>query len=244
MPMKILLVDLEVSPTLSWHWGQKMWEEQIIEVVEPSYMLSVGYQWLGEKTQVKALCDFEGYDPNNKCDKDLVKFLRGLLSEAEIVIGQNSDKFDIKYFNTRCIIHKLPPPEPYKTLDTLKINKKHFKFISNKLDVVSSLLGHGRKVEHEGFPLWKKCMSGDLHAWERMKKYNKRDVDLTAEVYLDVLPWIQQVQPVWSGTQCIFCKSTDVIKWGFKCSMKGTFRRHFCRSCSKFFRGAKIINRI
>ena len=241
--MKVLLFDLEVSPTKGWFWGQKMWEENIIKVLEPPYMLSVAYQWLGGKTQVKALCDFKGYNPKKKCDKMLVSFLRDLLSEADLVIGQNSDKFDIRWFNTRCLIHKFPPPKPYKTLDTLKINKKYFRFISNKLDVVAPILGHGRKVEHEGFPLWEKCMAGCPKAWERMKKYNRRDVDLTADIYKDILPWIQQVQPVYDKPKCPKCPG-NLWKRGFETKRDGKYQRLTCNECGSTYCGAKIIQRI
>ena len=242
--MRILVVDIEVSPTKVWVWGQKMWEENVIKVIEAPFMLSVAYQWIGEKTKVVALPDFKGYEHNKKCDKNLIKAFRDLLDEAEIVLGHNSDKFDIKWFNTRCLIHGFKPPSAYKTLDTLKNSKKYFKFISNKLNVIAPILGHGAKVEHEGFPLWEKCMAGDLKAWERMKKYNRRDVELTAEVYQDFLPWIKQVQPIWDRPTCPKCNQPALRKRGFETRKDGKYQRLSCGECGAVIKGAKIINRI
>jgi DNA polymerase elongation subunit (family B) len=240
--MRTLIFDIEVAPTKVYVWGQKMWEENVIKVLEPPYMLCFAYKWLGEKTKTVALPDFKLYNKDKKNDYEVIKALRELLSEADLVIGQNSDKFDIKWFNTRCLLHKLPPPEPYKTLDTLKINKKYFKFISNKLDVVASLLGHGRKMEHEGFPLWEKCMAGCPKAWARMKKYNKRDVDLTAEVYQDILPWNQQVQPVYDKPKCPKCPGY-LWKRGFETKRDGKYQRLTCRDCGATICGAKVITK-
>jgi hypothetical protein len=41
-----------------------------------------------------------------------------------------------------------------------KVAKAHFRFLSNKLDYIVQYLGIGKKVEHEGFGLWRKVMAG------------------------------------------------------------------------------------
>ena len=44
----------------------------------------------------------------------------------------------------------MPPPSPYKTIDTLKIARKYFGFNSSKLDDLGRVLGAGEKVRHGG----------------------------------------------------------------------------------------------
>jgi hypothetical protein len=51
-------------------------------------------------------------------------------------------------------------------------------------------MGLGKKEEHEGFGLWLKCEAGDKAAWKRMRSYNRKDVKLTEDLFLDYLPWI------------------------------------------------------
>jgi DNA polymerase elongation subunit (family B) len=240
---KILVFDIETTPAKVWTWG--LYEQNVIKVIEQPFMLCFSYQWLGDKTKVVALPDFSLYKKNKKDDREVVKALRDLLDQADVVLGQNSDKFDIKWFNTRCITHHLPPPSPYKTIDTLKVSRKYFKWLSNKLDYVGEQLGHGNKMKHEGFGLWEKCIEGDLKAWNQMKRYNKRDVDLTADVYLEYLPWITQTTAIWSSRkECPECKSVHTQRRGELINKLGRFQRHQCMDCSKWFTGTKIIEKV
>lgn len=237
---KLLVMDIETSAALAWVWG--IWEQNVIEVEQDPFMLCFGYQWLGEgKPQVVALPDFPGYQRNKNNDYNLIKILRELLDQADIVLGQNSDAFDIKWFNTRCIIHKIPPPSPFKTIDTLKISRKHFAWLSNKLEFVSKRLGHEGKMHTGGWLLWKQCIKGDLKAWKRMKSYNKRDVIETVKVYKDYLPWISQPTPLWDRTPCPICKSSNVQRRGTYVNLIGKWVKHSCMDCGKCFRGARVI---
>ena len=62
---KILLIDLENTPILSYNWG--LWEQNAIEVKEDWYILCFAYKWLGEKkTRVVALPDFKEYKKDSK----------------------------------------------------------------------------------------------------------------------------------------------------------------------------------
>ena len=241
MKPKIIVFDIETAPALAWVWG--MWEQNVIEVERDPFMLSFAYQWLGGKAEVVALCDFKNYKKDPLNDKELIQKLRDLLDEADIVLGQNSDKFDIKWFNTRCVIHKIPPPSSFKTIDTLKLSKKYFSFMSNKLDFVSKRLGHHGKV-NVGWSVWKGCLNGDAGAWRKMKFYNKRDVVETAKVYREYLPWINRINPVWDRTPCPACKSTNTQRRGESVTSKGKCQRFQCRECAKWFHGAKIIGRV
>jgi hypothetical protein len=38
-----------------------------------------------------------------------------LLDRADVVVGHNADKFDVRKGNARFIAHGLPPPPPYRT---------------------------------------------------------------------------------------------------------------------------------
>ena len=51
-------------------------------------------------------------------------------------------------------------------------------FPSHKLNYLSSELGFGSKLPHEGFEMWKGCMRDEKKWWEIMRKYNRQDVIL------------------------------------------------------------------
>lgn len=155
-------------------------------------MLSVAWKWRGEKTiYSKALPDFPLYQRDKHDDRALVKFLHELFEEADFVIGHNGDNFDIKYSNTRFIVHRLGPPSPKKTRDTLKLSRKFTNTASHRLDSLAQLYGIGGKLPHTGKSLWDDCEDKVYHpkSWALMKRYNEHDVYLLDGLATLLLPW-------------------------------------------------------
>ena len=129
---KILFFDIETAPNMSYVWGQ--WQQDVIDHVQEWYILCFSYKWEGEKkTHVVSLNDFDLYSKDLENDLNVVQKLWELLDEADIVIGHNSDAFDIKKANARFAYHDLGPPSHYQTVDTLKMARRHFKFNSNPI---------------------------------------------------------------------------------------------------------------
>jgi len=234
---KILLYDLETEPNLSYTWGK--WEQNVIAFEKEGGLLSFSAKWLGGKQITKGLCDYK-YKGNKLDDRELTKELHSLISEADVVIAHNGDRFDIKKMNTRFIFHKLSPPEPYKTIDTLKIARNKFAFNSNKLDDLGQFLGVGRKVKHQGFDLWLGCMNGDKKAWATMKRYNKQDVILLENIYKELLPWITNhpnLNVLQATTGCPNCSSDRLQKRGIGFTNKIKIQRYQCMNCGAWTQG-------
>lgn len=244
MKPKILTFDIEISPNVTYCWG--FYEQNVIEVVKPWYVLTIAYKWADEKkARVLKLSDYPLFETDHQDDKDLVKDFWEVLDKADIVVGQNSDAFDIKKMNTRFLLHGLPPPSHYKTVDTKKTSKKHFSFINNKLDNLGTELGLGGKMHHEGFDLWKKCMAGDRKAFDRMAKYNVRDVYLTEKVYLAQRPYMSGHPNVNAYTEkegCRNCASERVIFRGFMYTANGKKRRWSCNDCGAWTSDSKTVS--
>ena len=183
----------------------------------------------------KGLPDYQGYKNGSEDDSKLVKELWGLLDRADIVVAQNGDKFDIKKINARFAYYRLPPPSPYRTVDTLKVARKYFAFSSNKLDHLGQFLQLGRKMEHEGFPLWRRCMLGDKKAWKKMKAYNRQDVLLLEKVYYRFLPWISNhpnMAMYNEGKVCPKCSSDKGFKrGGFYTNKTTQYQVWRCKNC-------------
>lgn len=223
--------DLEISPTTGTFWGSK-YETNIIEVTHEWVILSFSIKFSDGRHITKGLCDYKGKGMD---DKRIVQDLHRLLEPVEILVHQNGDKFDVKKLNARFVIHGLGPLSPKKTVDTLKVARNKFGFTSNKLDDLGEILGLGRKLEHEGYGLWKKCMAGDRKAWKRMKDYNAQDVLLTEKVYKRFLPFISNHPNMDSysvKTVCPKCSSKHIVHRGYTIISSGTkYARIQCMKC-------------
>lgn len=240
---KILFFDIETAPSKGWFW--QMWETNIVEVETPGYMLSFAAKWLGEsKTVAYGLPDFPGYrqDPSN--DKKLVQKLADLISEADIVVAHNGDRFDITTTNTRLVVNGLKPMTPAKSVDTLKVARAKFRFLSNKLDDLGNFLGVGRKMPHTGKDLWFRCMKGDAGAWRTMLKYNKQDIILLEKVYFKLRPWMTNhpnMNLLLETTHhCPNCGSGNVQRRGFSMKKTNVSQRYQCKDCGSWSTGLGI----
>jgi DNA polymerase elongation subunit (family B) len=243
---KILLFDIETSLNRGYFFNLYQ-EGNIVEVESYWYMLSFAYKWLGQKkTHVMSLPDFKGYSRDKENDRALVTELHRLFGEADILIAHNGDKFDIKCSNARFIVHGLAPPSEYKSIDTLKLARKHFKFLSNRLDDLGHYLGLGRKLSHTGKALWLACMKGDPAGWLKMCRYNKQDVNLLHAVYLKLRPFTTTHPDLNNWTRadgCPICQSLKVESHGWRPLVSGKRKRMHCNGCGHHFVCGPIIRR-
>lgn len=238
---RILIFDLETSPNISYVWGH--YDQNVIAHVQESYLLSVAYKWLGEdKVHVKALPDYKGYKPNTDCDKELCKDLWALFDEADIVIAHNGDQFDIKKANTRFVRNGLTPYSDFRSIDTLKLAKRAFKFNSNKLNDLGNFLGVGQKAQTGGFSTWLGCLNGDAKAWKTMCEYNKQDVALLERVYLSLRPWAKthpDVSTLRGSRGCPFCGHPKAHKRGFSYTNLMRAQRYQCLGCKGYYQSSR-----
>lgn len=186
---KKAILDIEISPALGFYYGKK-YETNIIEEERDWFVMSFSVKILGQKkVRTYALADFPLYkkDPTN--DFEVIKELWKTFNEMDEIIGHNFERFDARKANSRFLLHKLPPPSPYRIIDTLKIARSKFGFTSNKLDDLARYLGLRRKTGLKHSDLWKKCLMGNRKAWRNMKRYNAQDVLVTEDVYLKFRGW-------------------------------------------------------
>lgn len=194
MGYKIITLDIETAPAEAYVWGPK-WETNVIEFIHYGYMLTFAVKVYGQ-SRVKAYSIWDyprQYAKDRRNDSELVKQLREELCDADLVIGHNIDKFDLRTGNTQTLLHDLPPPSPYRTYDTLKELRRIAKMQSNKLADATEFFGLPSKLETGGFKLWKACMDSDPETSEpakrKMVRYCKHDVVLTELLYDKLKPW-------------------------------------------------------
>ena len=225
----ILFLDVETTPNLGWIWGK--YEQNVIEFVSEGGLLCFVAKWADEKSPL--VCDKRiGYTR-------MLQKLWTLLDRADIIIAHNGDRFDVRKINAAFLEKGLPPPSPYKTVDTKKAAKRYFFLNSNKLDDLGKLLKLGEKIKHEGFSLWTGCMKGDTEAWFKMLKYNTQDVLLLEKVYYVLRPWIVNhpnvSQVTGDYTACPKCGSYDIERRGVRHLSTCKKRRHKCLTCKGWF---------
>lgn len=238
--MKVLLLDIETSPNLAHVWG--LWQQNvgINQIQEASYVLCWAAKWLDEK---KVMFD----SVHQSKEKDMLKGIHALISEADAVIHYNGTRFDMPTLNKEFLLNGLLPPPPYKQIDLLRTMRSQFRFPSNKLDYVAQRLEVGSKVEHEGHTLWTKCMAGDKKAWKTMEAYNKQDVVVLEKVYHKVLPWIKNHpnHNVYTTDHvCPTCGSSKLHRRGTAKSSAGVYQRYQCQGCGSWSQNKKSDHKV
>ena len=242
--LKILFLDFETSPSLGYFW--EMYETNIIEVIKHGYMLSASLKWLGEdKIYFYGLPDFRGYKKDTSNDRKLLEKILEFVDVADLIIAQNGDRFDLVTLNTRLVFHGMKPPHPSKTVDTLKVARSRFRFISNKLDDLGDFLGVGRKTPHTGKHLWFGCMNGDPKSWAIMKKYNVQDIRLLEKVYLKLRPFMTNHPNLAilkdDRGACPTCLKHRLTRSKIIRLRNGHKVQYQCRSCGVYWTDPKII---
>jgi len=149
------------------------WDANVLKIIEPSKIISFAHKNLGDKkVQVRAVSDFDGYEPDKINDEQLIRYAWDVLDRSDIVIGHHSNKFDLPKLNARFVYYGLNAPSHYESVDTKAQASRHFKFDSNSLNNLGHYLGVGKKIENGGFDLWLRCIAGEPKAWKLMKEYN------------------------------------------------------------------------
>lgn len=234
--MKILFLDIETAPNLAHVWG--IWQQDvgINQIMENGYVLCWSAKWFGQDTQFSSI-QTDGY-------LGMLVKVHALLDAADVVIHYNGRSFDIPTLNREFVIHKLPPPAPYKEVDLLQVVKQKFRFPSNKLEYVSRALGLSGKIKHSGHELWIGCMQNDPASWEEMRQYNVRDTELLEELYMKLRPWVRNHPNVLNYTErrddvsCPTCGSHNLQSRGTYRSSVQTYQRYHCQDCGTWSRSA------
>ncbi len=240
---KILGIDIETAPHTAFVWGLFNQNIGLPQIRETGRTLCFSWKWLrgGDTKAIGYISELDGREA-------MLKKAHELLDEADIVVTYNGKKFDVPTLNKEFLEAELPPPSPSQQVDLYRVVKANFRFASNKMDHVAKQLGVATKVRHCGFSLWVRCMEGDKKAWEKMKRYNKRDVLILDKLYTKLLPWIKghpnvtlfgnegdtETKP--KRHSCPQCGSSKVQRRGVSVTRTSTFARYHCQSCRSWSR--------
>ena len=243
--LNILCLDIESTPLEVYSWS--LGEVHIpLEFLKRDWtVMAWAAHWVGDPEEKIMYMDNRGrrdiYD-----DKQLIKGLVTLMNQADIIVGQNVQHFDIRKLAARAVFHKLPPFRPVKITDILTEERRVFAFTSHKLAYKTELINERyKKLKHEkypGFDLWKACMADKLDAWKEMEIYCKYDVLSTEEHYLMVQGWIRTHHSTQAdGIMRCKCGSVKLEKRGYAYTDSGKYQIYSCRSCGKWPRSPQNL---
>ena len=162
----ILFFDIETLPLKSFIWQpgtQYVGHKNLC----PSHSMwgLICIQYAVDDGPVKVL----RYDKHNGT-QGMIEAFDKLVAKADIVLGKNSDRFDIKMLNAMRALLKIPPIVGWEkyTEDLEKQMRRYFRLPSQSLDYISKQLGVGGKVSME------------MKDWVNISNYRELD-DLKTE---------------------------------------------------------------
>jgi hypothetical protein len=186
---KELYLDIETSPNMAFLWSLKVNGYVNSDmIVKDWFVISWAASWMDSKEVFSGVVSKR--DAKKWNDKNILKPLWNLIDGADIVIGHNSDRFDLRKLNTRFLLHDFGVPRPYRTIDTLKIARRKFAFESNKLEFINTRVGNLPKHDMELNDWMRICLDGDEKRLQKMVSYNRGDVREGKKAYLRMRDWI------------------------------------------------------
>lgn len=208
-------------------------------------MISFAAKWHDHK-QISYLSEYEvGHEL-------MVRGAWALLDQADVLVTYNGDGFDIPHFKREFELLGLGEPSPFVSVDLYKVIKRNFRqtFFSNKLGYITEQLSLTGKLEYGGyFPLWLKMNDPDpevrRRAWNVFKRYNKRDVRTTEELFDLKRPVITNIpaaslyaEDMPTELLCPSCGGTEFVKRGFQYTKTRRYQAYQC-SCGRRFQDTR-----
>lgn len=237
MSARILTLDIETQRAIVESFNLFPKYIHIDRVIVPTRVLCFAAKWRDED---KVIFKSQWRDPIQlvngrpvavkEAQEGYLKMMTAafnLLSEADIVITWNGDRFDMQWFEAEFVRLGLGRPMPYKSVDLIKTEKRWFKagHMSMKLDWSSRMILGDRKVPHGGADLWHDIRYGtrsEQRAAEKlMKRYNIHDTELTERLFDHHLPYINVNLALYAQNEdgllhCVKCNGTNLKKDGQK----------------------------
>jgi DNA polymerase elongation subunit (family B) len=241
---KVMIYDIETSrATFKGWWTGKQFvgSHQIVE--EPK-IISIAWKWLGTD-EVKWLT----WDKNHSDKQMLKEFLREY-NNADIIIGQNNNKFDNRWINARALKYNLDVNTLVRSLDLMKESKRVFRLPGYSMKFITDYTDIPTKMEHEGIKMWEMIEDGTLEQQDeylaKMVDYNVQDIIATEAMYFRLRKYIRPIAhmaKLMGGDKydCPHCGSESVEHKRTTYTAAGTLQH--IMGCSKCGGEYKISNR-
>lgn len=232
---KVLFFDIETSPCLAWVWktGKQYIDYKQLKESQLFNIICICYKFEGDK-KVGSL-DW-GYKEQNS--SKMVEEFGKIAETADIIIGHNADRFDIRQINTQRLLNEQAPIAWPTSEDTLKQLRKYFYLPSYSLDYVSKLLTGSGKDKME-FQDWINIVERkDEKSFTKMIKYCKNDVLKLEEVFEQIKVYCKPKAHagiiIGNGKHsCERCGSLRFRLDGMRYTARGSRQSYECMDCGK-----------
>lgn len=227
-PPKVMIYDIETSRGVAKVWWSGKQFVNGNNFVKYPKIISICWKWLGED-KIFSL----KWGKNQDDKKMLAKFLKEY-NKADMVIGQNNDRFDNRWVYARAAKHDLDVNTLVRSFDIMKQNKRIFRLPSYSMKFMCKYFDVEQKLEHEGIKMWDMIEDGTPEEKEeylaKMIEYNEGDIISTEALYrrlskyyghkthFGVLHGEERYTCPRSGTKDVFLYKTSVTP-------KGTIQR-------------------
>ncbi len=188
--VNFVTLDCESAPRLAYVWGTG--EQYVSEKQMKTHTKIIMVQYLKEGDKGAKYLEWDWHGADGGDDSSLLEeLITNILSLPNLIIlGQNTDKFDLPLINDRAVKLGLSPI-PFNQIlkvDTLKLSRSSFKRGSHSLDTRSKDYGFGGKLPLE-FEDWIKTTEGDKKALKKMAEYGLKDPEDTNKMFWRELPY-------------------------------------------------------
>lgn len=232
----VTTIDIETAPMTTHNWGLFNQNIGLSQVIEPSRVLGFGAKQLDKP--VKWFSEF------HHSRDAMVDAAWNIYNESDVLIHFNGTSFDLPWLRREFVLAGKPPPSPVLEIDLVRVVRKQFRFESNKLQNVSTMLGLAGKLSHSGHQMWVDCLNGDAKAWNLMRRYCKQDVVLTEQLYYRLRPWITNhpslaLMAGETRPTCTNCSSLNLTKQGLRHTAQSSYQRYQCQDCGSWSRATR-----
>lgn len=181
-PNKILIYDIETTRVKAWVWWSGKQFVSGDSLIDEPKIITIAYKWLGEDDITVLTWD------EKLSDKQLLEKFLKVYNSADMVIGQNNDRFDNRWVNARAMKYGLDVNTFVRSFDIMRETKRLFRLPSYSMKYITNYLGIQTKLEHEGIKMWEKIQTGtpeeQKEYLQKMVEYNRQDIVATEDMYL------------------------------------------------------------
>lgn len=179
---KILIYDIETTRVKAWVWWSGKQFVSGDSLIDEPKIITIAYKWLGEDDITVLTWD------EKSSDKQLLEKFLKVYNSADMVIGQNNDRFDNRWVNARAMKYGLDVNTFVRSFDIMRETKRLFRLPSYSMKYITNYLGIQTKLEHEGIKMWEKIQTGtpeeQKEYLQKMVEYNRQDIVATEDMYL------------------------------------------------------------
>lgn len=242
---RILVYDIEIIPDLEqakrvWPqlsppWGGRTLKAQV------SSVLCIGYMFLNDKNpSVLKAWDYSRWKKNINDDYSILKDFNKILKETDCVVTHNGKNFDWKHIQTRFLHNGHDVLPKIHHADTKEILSKNLSLVNNKLDNATSFFLNKRKLDHQGWDLWVKCMEKCQKSLNKMSMYCAQDTLITRDLFNLVKPLAKipnhNLFIIGDKNVCPNCGSTRLKSNGYRYTATSSYKRLICKDCGTWSR--------